>query len=233
MCKCVYVFWISIIALCSREWHAPSIVQGPATGPLRRGVNRAWMRQLVKEITPTPPQRMKKEKKGKTFRSSKKLVLFSLSLFFSLSFFRFSLPSSFQKSFQPSFAAWRTRVLSLYPSSVLFPQKPSFPSPFPFLLTRPTEINDSEILIQWQGCRCELGSRLSFLHALRLPVFPTRATHPVFLLHKQPAKLKGSFFSGWSRYKSRMKKVRTFRRWLKWWQLLSRDNDDKKKRINT
>lgn len=76
------VFCISIIALCSRGWHAPSIVQGPATGPLRRGVNRAWMRQLVKEITPTLPQRVKKEKKEKTFRFSKKLVLFSLYSFF-------------------------------------------------------------------------------------------------------------------------------------------------------
>lgn len=171
----------------------------------------------------------KKEKKERTstFRFPKKLALLSFSLSFSLSFlsrffaffFLEILPASVCCLTHPRFVSLFT--LCLIPSG----------SPFPFLLfllMRPTEINDSEILIQWQGCRREVGSRLSFLHALRLPVFPTRATHPVFLLHKQPAKLKGSFFSGRPRYKSRMKKTRTLRR-LKWRRLLNRDNDDARK----
>lgn len=82
------------------------------------------------------------------------------------------------------------RVLSLYLAISDFP----LAAFLPFLFAVPAEINDSEILIQWQGCQA-LGSRLSFFHALRLPGSPPRATHPVFLLHVSSAKPKGSFFS--------------------------------------
>lgn len=37
----------------------------PQPDSFRRGINRAWMRQLVEEITPMSPQKVKKKKERK------------------------------------------------------------------------------------------------------------------------------------------------------------------------
>lgn len=111
-----------------------------------------------------------------------------------------------------------TPAFCLFIHLVFLSWRISFVSFLPFLSVKPAEINDSEILIQWQGCRHDPSSRLSFFHVLQLSISLPRDSSGVFVTRffHRPAKPKGSFFFGQSRYKERMKKARTLHKRLKW-----------------